>query len=234
MQFAAALTYGRMVRRYKRFLADILLDESGEEVTAHCANSGSMKGLVHEGGAAALSRSDNPKRKLAWTLELVSSEGAWVGVNTGLANRIAEEALQQGWIREVAGFAELKREVPFGDARLDFRLTEADGALTYLEVKSVTLRLEGEAAFPDAVTKRGQKHLGSLTDAVKAGHRGVILFIVQRSDCDHFRPAHEIDPDYANLLKAAQESGVEILVYGCRVTPEEIRVERPLPYRLGS
>ncbi|MEG3640147.1 DNA/RNA nuclease SfsA [Magnetococcus sp. PR-3] len=232
MEFAAPLTPARMIKRYKRFLTDVTM-EDGQEVTVHCANSGSMKGLVHEGEPVYISHSDNPKRKLAWTLELVHDRGALVGVNTGLANRIAAEAMEKGVIEPLNGFAALKREVPFHDSRLDFRLTDAEGALTYVEVKSVTLQLGGDAAFPDAVTKRGAKHLGALIEAVKAGHRGVILFIVQRSDCDHFRPAKEIDPTYAQSLKSALDAGVECLVYACDVTPQSIQVVRPLTATLS-
>lgn len=221
-----------MVQRYKRFLSDVTLAD-GTQVTAHCANSGSMRGLVHVGEPVYLSHSDNPKRKLAWTLELVCDGGALVGVNTGLANALVAEALQQDRIPPLQGFAHFRREVPYQDSRLDFCLTAPAGALTYVEVKSVTLRLTDEAAFPDAVTKRGAKHLAALRHAVKAGHRGVILFIVQRSDLDHFRPAHEIDPGYAQTLQWAISEGVEILVYACALTTASIYVERPLSYTLG-
>ncbi|MDX9981265.1 MAG: DNA/RNA nuclease SfsA [Lentisphaeria bacterium] len=217
MNFPEPLLLGTLLRRYQRFLADVRLD-SGETVTAHCTNTGSLKTCAEPGWRVALSRSPNPKRKLAFTWELVHNGQVWIGINTHLANHLAEEAIRQGWIPELAGWAELQRERRYGEnSRIDLLLRDGD-KLCYVEVKNVTLLGEdGCLCFPDAVTERGRKHLGELSRMVAAGHRAAMLYVVQRGDGGGFRPAHEIDPAYAAALAEAAGAGVEILAYRARV-----------------
>ena len=231
MRFAETLRPARLIRRYKRFLADVVLDD-GREATVHCPNPGSMLGLAEPGCAVWLSESRNPARKHAFTWELADAGGALVGVNTGWANTVAAEALQAGGLAELAGYASQRREVPYGHkSRIDF-LLEAEGRPPcYLEVKSVTLsRRPGIAEFPDAVTARGAKHLGELAQVAEGGGRAVQLFLVQRADCARVRLAGDIDPAYAVAFSAARARGVEILCYSCQVGPEAIDVDRRLPF----
>lgn len=232
MDFEKPLIRGRLVKRYKRFLADVVLD-SGEEITAHCANPGSMLGLSAPGSLVYLSRSDNPARKLPWSWEIIEADGALVGVSTAHPNRLVEEALTAGLIPELAGFASLRREVKYGkNSRVDFLLEAADGALTYVEVKNVHLmRQKGLAEFPDSVTARGAKHLAELEDMVRAGHRAVMVYLVQRPDCSELDFAADIDPAYAAALKQAMAGGVEAFAIGCEVTPEFIRATRKVAIR---
>ena len=237
IRFAATLTEGRLVRRYKRFLADVAMPD-GAVVTAHVPNSGAMLGLNAPGSRVWLSRSDNPARKLAYTLELVESDGHLIGVNTGHPNAIAAAAVRAGAIPELAGYPTVRREVKYGrNSRIDL-LLEADGRPNaYVEVKNVHLRRRdrygGTAAeFPDCVTARGAKHLLELADMVASGCRSVMLYLVQRTDCDHFRVAHDIDPAYHRGLVDARNAGVETLCYSCTVSPEAILLERPLPVHL--
>jgi sugar fermentation stimulation protein A len=232
MQFPALLVPGRLERRYKRFLSDVRLDD-GETVVAHCANPGSMLGLAAPGARVWLSPADNPARKLRWSWELVevpSENGdALVGINTGRANALAEEALTAGRIPELTGYEGLRREVRYGTgSRVDFLLEGATPC--YLEIKSVTLkRRPGLAEFPDAVTARGRRHLAELAGMVQQGHRAVLLFLVQRGDCGRVAVAADIDPGYAAAFAEAQAAGVEILCYNCNLTPAGIAVERRLP-----
>lgn len=236
MEFSAPLIPGRLVRRYKRFLSDIEL-EGGDLVTAHCPNPGSMIGLAEPGMAVWLSRSDNPKRKLAYSWELVApSDGAMVGINTNRPNDVVAEALADHRIEELSGYDKIRREVPYGtSSRIDL-LLEADGRPPcYLEVKSVTMKRGPVAAeFPDAVTKRGTKHLGELGAAVEAGARSVMLFLVQRSDCSELAIAGDIDPDYAAAFEEAQARGVEGLAYGCKISPEAIQLDQRIPIGHGT
>lgn len=219
---------GRLIRRYQRFLADVLLD-SGETVTAHCPNSGSMKGCAVPGSRVLLSLSANPKRKYAHTWELVEADGVWAGINTGLPNRIVHEAIVQGEISELAGYAAIRPEVPYGTgSRIDLLLT-GDRPPCYVEIKNVTMVEGARALFPDAVTTRGQKHLRELMEVVRRGERGVIFFLVQRPDAASVSPADAIDPEYGRLLRLAITSGVEALAYRARVTPDEIRISCRLP-----
>lgn len=232
MKFPQPLERGVLVQRYKRFFADVVLDD-GREITAHCPNPGSMLGLNTPGLPAWLSRSDDPKRKLAHTLELVQAGAGLVGVNTQLPNRLAAEALEAGAIPELAGYGSVRREVRYGEAsRVDF-LLEAEGRPPcWLEVKSVTLSLtQGLAAFPDSVSTRALKHLGDLTRQVEAGERAVLLFVIQRTDCDGFAAAADIDPAYGAGLDAAAGAGVEVLCYDCQISAEEIRIARRVPWR---
>jgi sugar fermentation stimulation protein A len=229
MDFPLPLVRGRLVRRYKRFLADVVLDD-GRMITAHCANPGAMLGVAPEGGEVWLSPASNPKRKLAWSWELVRVGAGLVGINTSWPNPLAEEAILTGAIPELAGYGTLRREVRYGrNSRIDL-LLEAEGRPTcYVEVKNVHLsRGDGLAEFPDCVTARGAKHLLELADMVASGFRAVMLFVVQRGDCDRFRTAEDFDPAYHAGLKVALAAGVEVLVYGCTVTVEAIRIDRKL------
>lgn len=222
---------GTLLQRYKRFLADIKLD-SGEFITAHCPNSGSMMGCKEPGSPVMVSRSDNPKRKHAHTWEMVQVNGTWVGINTMVPNRLVLEEIQKGTINQLSPDPEVTREVRYGNnSRIDI-LLNSDGRLCYVEVKNVTLVRDRIASFPDAVTSRGTKHLAELTDMVQQGHRAVMFYLVQREDADLFEPAEDIDPVYAESLRIAHDEGVEILVYQARVRPEDISIWRELPYRL--
>jgi sugar fermentation stimulation protein A len=228
MRLPQPLYPGVLVRRYNRFLADVEL-ENGTMVTAHCPNSGSMKGCAVPGNMILLSLSNNPKRKLAYTWELVRADGIWVGINTSLPNRITCEAVKQGAIRELAGYDTIRPEVRYGkNSRIDLLLSGPTG-LCYVEVKNVTLVKGNVAMFPDAVTLRGQKHLHELMRTVREGNRGVIFYVVQRADADVLAPADTIDPEYGRLLRLAVENGVEALAYQAHVDPEEIYFNRPLP-----
>jgi sugar fermentation stimulation protein A len=231
--FAAPLVRGTLIRRYKRFLSDVAL-ESGETVVAHVANPGSMIGLAEPGSEVWLSPNANPKAKLAWRWELVRVGGHLVGVNTAHPNRLAEEAIAAGAIPELAGYAVCRREVRYGLAsRIDLLLEGEGRPPCYVEIKCVNLKRglagrETAAEFPDAVTKRGTRHLAELADMAAAGARAVMLYLVQRSDCDHFRIADDIDPAYAAALAAARARGVEALCYACDMRLDGIGVAKPV------
>jgi len=225
------MAHGRLASRYKRFFADVLMD-SGVALTAHCPNPGAMLGLNAPGLGVWLSRSDAPNRKLAWTLELIEADGGLVGVNTMNPNRLVAEALAEDLIPELAGYALHRREVKFGAAsRVDLLLTHPDRPHCYVEVKNVHLRRDGSLAeFPDCVAARSSKHLRELTAMVAEGHRAVQLFVVQRTDCDHFAACADLDPTYAAGLTAAASGGVEVLCYGCDISPEAVRIARRIPW----
>ena len=227
MKFSGELVSGRLVKRYKRFLADVVLDETGETVTAHCANSGSMLSLARPGARVWLQKSDDPKRKLAWSWKLEEVDGALVGIDTAHPNAIVAEAIAAGTIPALAGYATLRREVKYGrNSRIDILLEDPSRGRAYVEVKNTTLsRAPGLAEFPDAVTARGAKHLDELADMVAEGHRAVMVYLVDRPDCTRFRLAADIDPTYAAGFAAARARGVEAMAWACRVTPEEIVVE---------
>ena len=229
MKFTTPLIPGILISRYKRFLADIKL-EDGQIVTAHCPNSGSMKGCKTPGSRVYLSYQDKPSRKLKYTWELVEANRAWVGINTGLPNKLVREAIEGNHIPELDGYPQIKSEVKFGkNSRIDL-LLENPADICYVEIKNVTLLENEQARFPDAITLRGQKHLNELMKAVKTGHRAVIFFVVQRQDATSFAPADDIDPEYGRLLRRAVKSGgVEILVYQTRISPREITIQNPLP-----
>jgi sugar fermentation stimulation protein A len=230
VRFPDPLIRGRLLRRYKRFLSDIELD-NGEIVVAHCANPGSMTGLKDTGAPVWLSPSRNPKRKLKYSWELIQVDGHMVGINTAWPNRIVEEAVAAQMVPELAGYPSLRREVPYGrNSRIDLLLEAADRPPCYLEVKNVHLkRTAGLAEFPDSVTKRGAKHLRELSEMADQGARAVMFFLVQRGDCTSFQVAADIDPDYDRALHAALDHGVEVLCYSCRVGEEAIELDRPLP-----
>lgn len=233
MHFPAPLLSGRLIKRYKRFLADIVLDETGEEITAHCANPGSMRSVNAPGSRVWVSKSDNPKRKLQYSWEMIAVDEALVGINTAHPNRLVEAAILDGTILELQGFKALKREVKYGqNSRIDILLTDENDARTYVEVKNVTLLEEPRmAAFPDSVTARGAKHLQELAAMVAEGHRAVMLFLVQRDDADAMMLARHIDPAYGKAFDAAIAAGVEAYAYTCTLSPEAITVSHALPIR---
>lgn len=233
MQFPAPLSHGVLISRYKRFFADVTLD-SGEEITAHCPNPGAMLGVNMPGLGVWLSRSDDPKRKLAHTLEMVEAPGgALAGVNTMLPNRLVAEALAVDAIPELTGYDVHRREVKYGEAsRVDFLLEKGSGERCWLEIKNCHLsRTPPLAEFPDCVAARSTKHLGELEAMVRAGDRAVALFVVQRTDCDAFSACHDLDPAFAVALERAADAGLEVLVYGCEMSPAAIRVARRLDWR---
>jgi sugar fermentation stimulation protein A len=235
MIFSPALEQGRLIQRYKRFLADIEL-ESGERMTIHCPNTGSMLNCMMPGGRVWFTRSSDPKRKLPGTWEISETpQGRLACINTARANALVEEALYAGRIPELAGFSALKREVPYGEerSRIDFRLDYPNGA-AFVEVKSVTLGFADSrtAAFPDAVTQRGAKHLRELAVLARRGVRAVQLYCVNLEGVDAVRPAREIDAGYALALRQAVDSGVEVLAYGVYLDAREIVIDRSLPVML--
>lgn len=224
---------GRLVRRYKRFFADVETEDGGT-LTVHCPNPGSMLGLNVPGALVRCSTSDAPHRKLRHTLEMIRIGRAWVGLHTGRANALAERALAAGALPALAGYGELEREVKTGNSRLDFRLRGRPGDRrdAWVEVKSVTLADGPLALFPDSVTERGRRHLEALIELRRRGARAALLFLVQRADCDRVSPADAIDPAYAETLREAVRRGVEVFALGARVTARSIRVERRLPVLL--
>ena len=231
MQFDPVLEEGRLIKRYKRFFADIECID-GSVVTAHCANTGSMKNCMADGARVWFSRNNDPKRKLKATWELVETpHGRLACINTGRANRLVEEALQAGVITELAGFTQLRREVKYGEenSRADFCLM-FDQQQVFVEVKSVTLGFADTdtAAFPDAVTARGAKHLRELTALAKSGQRAVLFYCVNLSGIAAVRAAKEIDPEYAAALAEAKAAGVEVLAYATSITPVDIEVTQCL------
>ncbi len=227
MKFKNPLIQGSFIKRYKRFFADIVVND--EVVVAHTANTGSMRTCLGENWPALLSFHDSPTRKLKYSFEMVSNGKTWIGINTGLTNSLAIEAIQTSKILELQGYRELKPEAKIGQSRIDILLSNGEEDLCYVEVKNVTLvDGEGHCLFPDAVTERGQKHLRELRDLKEKGIRTVMLFIVQREDCHSFKIENDIDPDYCTLLKEVMNAGVEVLVYQCKLTPEEIFVHKKL------
>ena len=231
MRFRSRLIRGTLIQRYKRFLADVRLN-SGHVVTAHCTNTGSMLGCKEPGSAVYLSRSDNEKRKLAYTWEMIRVDRHWVGINTLHPNGLVAEGVKSGAIRELEGYQTIRREViTRPGTRLDLCLEGSNG-MCFVEVKNVTLAIDGAAAFPDAVTERGTKHLKELIRLRRKGHRAAVLFVIQRGDCDYFRPADEIDSEYGRWLRRAIKAGVEALPYRATVTPWEIALTECLQTKL--
>lgn len=233
MQFSTPLTEGRLLRRYSRFLADVrLLD--GSLVTAHTANTGSMLGCAQPGSRVWLSRAGNIKRKYPFTWEIVETlEGALVGINTALSNRLVEEAILNGTLRELQGYDRLRREVPYGleNSRIDLLLEgHAHQPDCYVEVKNVTALVEDSVAiFPDAISQRGSKHLRELHVMVEQGKRGVVVFCIQRADAQQFRPAEKIDPIYAKTVCLVVKQGVEALAYHTQIDTNGIQLIHRLP-----
>jgi sugar fermentation stimulation protein A len=233
MRFPSPLKRGRLLQRYKRFLADVALD-SGATVTATCPNTGSMLGLTSPGARVWLSTSDTPTRKYPHTWEMVEADlGAGpslVGINTGHPNRLVAEAIAARRIMPLSGYSSLRREVKYGEAsRIDILLEDAKKGHCYVEVKNVHLmRTAGVAEFPDCVTARGVKHLRELSRMVAEGHRAVMLFLIQRTDAKRFALARDLDPVYAEAFGLAVAAGVEAMAFACRMSPEEITLDKPV------
>jgi sugar fermentation stimulation protein A len=226
------LTGGRLVKRYKRFLADIEL-ETGEKVTAHCPNSGSMKGCAVPGSRVWLSQNDNPKRKYKYTWELAKVPGTMIGINTLVPNRLVKQSIENGLIDSLAGYEHVKAEVKTSShTRLDLLLETKTHQKCYVEIKNCTMVEDGVAMFPDAVTTRGQKHLDELSFLVSKGHRGVIFFLIQRTDAKVFKPAEHIDKIYAQKLREAVKNGVEVIAMDTTINTEIISIKNAVPVHL--
>ena len=230
MRFQTPLVPARLIRRYKRFLADCRL-EDGREITAHCANPGSMMGLAEPGMKIWLEPNDDPRKKLKFGWRLVDHQnGHFTCVDTSVPNRTLRAAFQARRVAPLAEYDQVRAEVKYGrNSRIDFLLSARARKDVYVEVKSVTLnRQPGLAEFPDSVTTRGAKHLNELSDMVRDGHRAVMLYLVQRTDCDRFDLARDIDPAYGAAFDSARESGVEVLCFGTRISPDGVEMAGPL------
>ncbi len=230
MQFKEKLVGGKLIRRYKRFLADVQLD-SGQVVTAHCTNSGTMKTCLEEGAPVYLTPVNDPKRKTKFTWEMIYMNGGWIGINTSVPNLLAYEAIRDGKIERLQGYTSVKREVTFGDSRFDI-YAENQREKCFVEVKNVTMKVGRYALFPDAVTTRGRKHLLTLMEVKRQGMRAVMLYVIQRMDVEKFGTAETIDPDYAHTLKKAFDAGVEIIPVQASVSRERIEIVRELPFEV--
>jgi len=230
MRFEKELVHGRLIKRYKRFLADVKLDD-GTEVTAHCTNSGTMKSCLEDGAEVYLTPVNDPKRRTKFTWEMIKIDGRWVGINTNNPNKIAFEAVRNNRIPELSGYETVRREVKFGDSRFDV-MAQKEGETCFIEVKNVTMKVGIDALFPDAVTTRGRKHLNTLMEVKKQGMRAVMLYIIQRMDVERFGPADEIDPEYGKALREAYRKGVEIIPMQAEVTPDGIELIRKLDFEL--
>ncbi|MCF6217909.1 MAG: DNA/RNA nuclease SfsA [Gammaproteobacteria bacterium] len=238
MKFSAPLIEGRLVKRYKRFLVDVMLAD-GEQVTAHCANTGSMKNCQPENARVWLSRSNNPKRKLAYSWELVEvAPSILVGINTSLSNRLVKEAIEQGTITELQGYQDIRAEVQYGDekSRVDFLLSgHHELPSCYVEVKNVTLwDQRSKGYFPDAVTTRGTKHLRELMLMVEQGYRAVLCFCVQHAGIKSVSSADDIDPLYGKTLREAMKCGLEVIAYGAEMSVDAITLRQVMPVILPN
>ncbi len=227
MNFKDKLISGLLIKRYKRFFVDVKINN--HIVTAHCPNTGSMFGLLKEGNKVWLSESNNPKRKLKYTLEIIEDGKSKVGINTQLTNKIILNALKKNLIKEFKDISEIKTEVKFGsNTRFDFLLLNKKDRI-FIEVKNVTLsRKKGTAEFPDAVTTRGLKHINELNEASKKNYKIYILYLIQRDDCDFFKIASDIDPNYADALKKAVKKKMNILCYDCKFSPKGIKLNKKI------
>lgn len=227
------LITGTLIQRYKRFLADVKL-ETGETMTVHCPNSGSMKGCAVPGSQVWLSKSDNLKRKYPYTWELIKGPQTLIGINTQIPNKLVKHAIEKGLIKELSGYEHVRAEVKTSShTRLDLLLENGAKKKCYVEIKNCTLVEEGTAMFPDAVTIRGQKHLDELEALVSAGHRGVIFFLIQRMDATVFKPADLIDRVYGEKLRKAVKNGVEVVARDTLITTEGIRIGKKVPIDLA-
>ncbi len=220
MRFPSPLIPARLVRRYKRFLADVVLERDGQEVTAHCPNPGAMLGLAEPGMRVWLEPNDDPKKKLKFGWRLVEfDEGHWVGIDTSVPNRVVGDALRAKSIVEFSSYDQVRAEVPYGEkSRVDFLLTQSGQPDLYLEVKNAHLmRKDKLAEFPDCVTARGARHLDDLAEMVRKGHRAVMFYLIQRTDCDQFALARDLDPTYGRHFDRAIEAGVEVMCFGTQI-----------------
>lgn len=232
MKFEKQLIHGRLLKRYKRFLADILLDD-GSTVIAHCTNTGSMHSCLEENAEVWLTLVDDPNRKTRFTWEMILIDGQWVGINTSHPNALAFEWVKAEMVPGLEGITGLRREVKWEDSRFDL-YGEEQGRACFIEVKNVSMKEGDRALFPDAVSERGRKHLNTLIRVKKSGMRAVMLYVIQRMDVKIFSPAREVDPAYGMALDEAVRQGVEVFVVQARVTPEGIQYHRALPVDLGS
>jgi len=232
MKFSSKLVQGKLIKRYKRFLTDVEL-EDGSVITAHCTNSGSMKSCLREGAPVYLSPVNDPKRKTKFTWEMIFINNGWVGINTMIPNKLAYEAINDGSITKLRNYTNIKREVTFGDSRFDV-FAEHDQEKCFIEVKNVTMKDGRFARFPDAVTSRGKKHLETLIEVKKQGMRAVMLYVIQRMDVEIFGPAWDIDPEYSKTLIKAFENGVEIIPMVVEVSPAEIRILKEIEFDLNN
>ena len=231
MNFKKKLISGELIKRYKRFFVDVKIDN--KTVTAHCPNTGSMMGLLEKGNKVWLSKSDNPKRKLKYTLQVIESNGSKVGVNTHLTNKIALDAIYKSKIQNFKNYNSVKQEIKFGNnTRFDFLLTKKNKKI-FIEVKNVTLsRQKGIAEFPDAITSRGQKHIQELLNANKQGYNIYLLFVIQRDDCNKLKIAKDIDPKYCELLTKAVKKNLNILCYDCKFSTKGIKLNRKVKFKI--
>ena len=230
MTFTKPTIKAIILKRYKRFLADIKLD-SGETITVHVPNTGRMTSCWEEGWACLISDSENPKRKYRYTLEMTFNGDSWIGVNTGNPNKLAVEFIENDLIESLKGYSNLRTEVKYGNnSRIDI-LLENKNELCYVEVKNTTLAENRIGYFPDAVSERGLKHLHELIEMKKQGHRAVMFYLVGREDVDTFLPAEHVDPNYTKGFYKAIEQGVEIIICQCNISPEEISFKRLIPMK---
>ena len=231
MNFKKKLISGELIKRYKRFFVDVKIDN--KTVTAHCPNTGSMMGLLEKGNKVWLSKSDNPKRKLKYTLQVIESNGSKVGVNTHLTNKIALDAIYKSKIQNFKNYDFVKQEIKFGNStRFDLLLTKKNKKI-FIEVKNVTLsRQKGIAEFPDAITSRGQKHIQELLNANKQGYNIYLLFVIQRDDCNKLKIANDIDPKYCELLTKAVKKNLNVLCYDCKFSSKGIKLNRKINFKI--
>ena len=233
MNFQKTLISGEFIKRYKRFFVDVKIGNN--TVTAHCPNTGSMLGLLNKGNKVWLSKSDNPKRKLKYTLQIIEDKKSKIGINTHLTNKIVFDALKRRLIKNFSNLKEIKQEVKFGEnTRFDFLVTN-ENKKTFIEVKNVTLsRKKGLAEFPDAVTSRGLKHINELLKANKKGFEIYLFYVIQRDDCMKFDLAKDIDPDYCELLLKAVKKKLNILCYDCKFLSKGIKLNRKIEFKTNE
>ena len=226
MKFETPLIPGKLIRRYKRFLADVQL-EDGSIVVAHCTNSGSMISCIEEGARVYLSPAKDPKRKTRFTWEMIEINNSWVGINTSIPNQLVFEAVRDQEILQLTGYTFVKREVKFEDSRFDV-YAENEREKCFIEVKNVSMKVGNAALFPDSVTTRGRKHLETLIRVKKQGIRAVMVYVIQRMDVNAFGPARHIDPEYADALEKALKAGVEVIALQAKVDPDGIQIIKEL------
>ena len=231
MKFNETLIAGKFIKRYKRFFVDVKI--GNEKVVAHCPNTGSMMGLLKKGNNVWISKSNNPKRKLKYTLQIIEDQKSKVGINTHLTNKIVFEALDKRAIKNFENLDKIQSEVKFGkNTRFDFLITEKYKK-TFIEVKNVTLCREKKIAeFPDAITSRGSKHIQELLEANKKGYKIYLFFVIQRNDCNKFKLAKDIDPEYCELLLKAVKKNLKILCYDCKFSPKGIELNREIQLKI--
>lgn len=235
MRFPTPLIPARLIRRYNRFLADAILEETGEEITAHCPNPGSMMGLKEPGLRIWLEPNNDPKKKLRYGWRLVEfGNGHWSGIDTAVPNRVVKESLEAQIVPDLSAYETVRPEVKYGsNSRIDFLLSQPGLPEAYVEVKNVHLLRTGALAeFPDSVTARGAKHLRDLSDVAASGRRAVMFYLVQRTDCTSFSLAEDIDPAYAAAFRSARAAGVEAICYGTQVSPEGVSLAGALPIEI--